>query len=255
MAMEQALPKGETLQKVTYIDELVSQASGGTIATVLLGLLGKSRGEPEGDFDQFLRLPDGSRSPLKFAFSPPVLPKKFTEPTYVSGLSGAFFVMATINAEVVKKGVAQRQSATDLAYYEYGRHPDLKSAVAASFGLPFAVVMLMNPITKFLLNKFIPKPGDGPTMDDMEHKYFGCTIGYGEGSKGTKVETVMYFPQDQGYLHTARMLVESGLCLAADTHQGGGFFAPSTGMGNALLQRLRETGTYFAVRTTKAPSS
>lgn len=256
MVMEEALPEGETLTKVTFIDELVSQASGGTIATVLLNLLGKSRGEPQGEFDQFLRLADGSKSPLQFAFSPLVFPKKFAEPAYVAGLYGAFFVMAPCNAEVVKKGVAQRQSTTELTYYEYGRHPDWKSAVAASFGLPFAVVMLLNPITKFILNRFIPNPGDGPTMEDMEHNYFGCTIGYGEGSKGTKVETVMYFPQDQGYLHTARMVVESGLCLAADARQGaGGFFAPSTGMGKALLQRLRNTGTYFSVKTTKSPSS
>ena len=257
MAIEEALPQGETLKKVTYIDELVSQASGGTIATVLLNLLGHSRGEPEGGFDQFLRLPDGSKSPLKFTFSPSIFPKKFTEPAYAAGMYGAFFVMAPCNAEVVKKGVAQRQRTTELMYYEYGRHPDWKSAVAASLGLPFGVVMLLNPITKFFLNKFIPNPGDGPSMEDMENNFFGCTIGYGEGSNGTKVETVMYFPQDQGYLHTARMLVESGLCLAADKHQerNGGFFASSTGMGNALLQRLRETGTYFSVKTTKSPSA
>jgi short subunit dehydrogenase-like uncharacterized protein len=252
MAIEQALPEGETLKKVTFVDELESKASGGTIATMLMNLQGRSRGEPKADMDQFLRLPDGSKSALKFSFQPPLLPKKLTEPAHSSGLYGAFFVLCLCNAEVVKRGVAQRLVATEVTYQEYGRQPDFKSALAATLGLPLALVMLLNPITKFFVEMVLPDPGDGPTMEDMENNYFGCTVGYGEGTKGTKVESAMYFPQDQGYLHTARMVVESGLCLALDNgaNSKGGFFAPSTGMGQALLNRLRKTGTYFAVKTT-----
>jgi short subunit dehydrogenase-like uncharacterized protein len=46
------------------------------------------------------------------------------------------------------------------------------------------------------------------------------------------------------------MLVESGLALALDEKElpskGGGFFTPSTGMGQVLLDRICQTGTFFA---------
>ena len=251
MVMEEALLKGETSTKVPFIDELVYAVSGGSMATALMNLEGATRGEPKALMDQFLRLPDGTESDLKFTFSPTLLPIKFSEPAYVSGLYGGFFALCLSNAEAVKKGVAQRQSTKELNYYEYSRHADFKSAFVNSFGLVLALVMLLNPITKFFLKKVLPDPGDGPTLDDMENNYFGCIVGYGEGTKGTKVETVIYFPEDQGYLNTARMLVESGLCLALDkSSTKGGFWAPSTAMGQALLKRLRETGTYFAVKKT-----
>ena len=64
---------------------------------------------------------------------------------------------------------------------------------------------------KFLL----PQPGQGPSEKEC-YDYFLRVIGYGEGSKGSMVKSVLYFPNDPGYVDTARMLVESGLSLSLE---------------------------------------
>ena len=46
---------------------------------------------------------------------------------------------------------------------------------------------------------------------------------------------------DPGYAATARMLGESGLCLA-DTEGPGGVLTPASAMGDDLVERLREAG-------------
>eukprot|EP00941_MAST-03F_sp_MAST-3F-sp1_P001958 g1958.t1 len=60
---------------------------------------------------------------------------------------------------------------------------------------------------------------------------------------------------DAGYRETARMLVESGLCLAIDDEfkkiksDKGGIFTPASCLGDVLLDRLMNSGTKFRVRT------
>jgi len=73
-------------------------------------------------------------------------------------------------------------------------------------------------------------------------------VGYGEGSKGTKVKSVIYFPNDPGYVDTARMLVESGLSLALEEETKsvkGGYHTTASALGKTLLKRLVDTGCTF----------
>jgi short subunit dehydrogenase-like uncharacterized protein len=54
-------------------------------------------------------------------------------------------------------------------------------------------------------------------------------------------------------------MIESGLCLALQEDklpiQGGGFMSPAAGLGKVLLERLIQTGTYFASKTFSASTS
>ncbi len=116
---------------------------------------------------------------------------------------------------------------------------------------------LLNPITGTVFKKFIlPKPGEGPDQKSMDRGYV-LISGRGEGTNGSKVESELYFPGDPGYKETARMVAESGLCLALDLDklpiEGGGFFSPSVAMGDVLLERLCTTGCKFASRVVKRP--
>jgi len=61
----------------------------------------------------------------------------------------------------------------------------------------------------------LPKPGEGPSEKESEN-YFLRIYGYGEGSKGSNVKSTLYFPNDPGYVDTARMLVETGLSLSLE---------------------------------------
>ena len=157
-----------------------------------------------------------------------------------------------VNADIVKRSTALRQTSKNVLYHECAVLPDFKSAFCMHFGMIAFFTALLNPITATLLQKFVlPAPGQGPSRDAMENKHFLAITAQGVGSKGTKVESVMYFPRDAGYMDTARMVAESGLTLALDAptlSRDGGFFTPSTGMGNVLLGRLCRTGTKFALK-------
>jgi short subunit dehydrogenase-like uncharacterized protein len=125
------------------------------------------------------------------------------------------------------------------------------------FQLIVFLTAMMNPITRYLLQSYVlPKPGEGPSMKDMEENHFLSVNAQGVGSKGTKAEAVMYFPQCPGYLETARMVTECGLSLALQENQlpsqGGGFFSPAYALGDVLLKRLTDTGTSFNIKLTKS---
>lgn len=46
----------------------------------------------------------------------------------------------------------------------------------------------------------------------IRHNFLNCNL----GTKGTKVNGWAYWPRDPGYVDTARMVVESGLCMALE---------------------------------------
>ena len=255
--LESALPEGETLQKVTCVDQFAGGASGGTLATMVMNIEGGTRGEPKHDFDPKYQLPDGSKSECETKTDLPAFVSQFNQPGRHKSMWLSPFVMSTINADVVSRSNALRGRSNGLTFFEAQASPDLKTSLSGFFQLPFLVVMLLNPITKYLLiNFFLPKPGEGPTMDEMMNKSMLCVTGYGEGSKGTKVQSVLFYPYCAGYVETARMVCESGLCLALEDDRlpskKGGFFTPSTGLGQVLMERLVKTGTYFASKVTKA---
>jgi short subunit dehydrogenase-like uncharacterized protein len=172
------------------------------------------------------------------------------------------FVMALINSEVVGWSHALRstQETTMLEYREAMVQPDFKTAFVNHFGLIMFSSLMFNPITRHLLKSFvIPKPGEGPSMKVMDQVHYLCILGEGIGVNGNRVESIMYFSKDAGYLETARMLVEAGLCLALQEDQlpqvggetGGGFSTPSTALGNVLMARLLDTGTTYSYRVVK----
>lgn len=107
------------------------------------------------------------------------------------------------------------------------------------------------PPFKWFLRKFVlPAPGQGPSEEFMDKGFLKIT-GFGTGSNGTKVKTMIYFPTDPGYRDTARMLVESGLSLALEGDKikaTGGVWTPATCQGEVLLNRLVRTGCAFEIQ-------
>ncbi|KAJ1483384.1 hypothetical protein T484DRAFT_1800487, partial [Baffinella frigidus] len=77
----------------------------------------------------------------------------------------------------------------------------------------------------------------------------------GTGSKGSKVQSELYFDKDAGYTETARMLVESGLSIALENARlpsNGGILSPASCQGSVLLERLQATGgTTFSISDLK----
>jgi short subunit dehydrogenase-like uncharacterized protein len=245
----------DELASATFWDETVGGAPGGTFATIVATV------------EQTVRLPeieknpfeDGSKSSFK-ANLPLVISKAHSpwdEPSSKRWTSP--FVMAYVNAEVVRWSHALRSSrahhSQPLVYRESIVNKSFSQAFVTWMGFNIFGSMLLNPVTRYFLKRFvIPLSGPGPSVSDMENKHYLCVYGEGLGAKGNRVESIMYFPKDAGCMETARMLAEAGLCLGqqeADLPQefgGGGFFTPSTALGDVLTKRLVATGTTLACR-------
>lgn len=249
----------DTVEEVRVYDNIKGGISGGTIDTAT-SLFGGAYEAKRYAMDPYQRKPDGSKSTNKSKNVSSQLigqthegdlgnKKKWSVPFFMSG----------VNAEVVKRSHAlfENKEGQKMTYNESNVVENFPTAFVTWFGMLAGSTALLNPITGNTLKLFLPKPGEGPTEKQLKHGYL-LVSGVGEGTNGSKVETELYFPSDPGYKDTARMVAESGLCLAFDTDkipvQGGGFFSPSIGMGDALLERLCRTGSKFASQVVNGKS-
>jgi short subunit dehydrogenase-like uncharacterized protein len=255
----------DELTSVTFWDDAVAAAPGGTLATVMAAIEGKAIAAPRANFDPFLRLPDGTKSQYVSKNNSPWTVAKSESPwdTDKSKKSARYtmpFVMAGVNGGVVRWSHALRQQASkDLTYSEMAVCADWKTAMVQYTGLVMLGSMLLNPVTASLMKRYVlPKAGEGPDMDKMLKKHFLSVSGVGVGKNGNVAESIMYFPTDPGCLETAKMMIESALCLAKQDDElpvkTGGFWTPASGLGQVLLDRLVATGTHFETHVIKNPT-
>lgn len=237
----------EDLVEVSAYDEMAGGISGGTVATMML-MMGD--GAPEGpSSDPFLLSADGTLQEDRSSSSISLLPSKIMKPWDKEETYGSPFLMAPVNFDVVSWSQTLR-AGKPIKYSEVSVCPDFKSSFVSFFNLVLLFTGLLNPITKYLFaNYVLPKPGEGPPLQDMDNQNFLTVTMEGTGSGGTKLKSSMYFPKDAGYVDTARMAVECGLAMALEETElpvdGGGFFTPGFALGGNLLRRLKETGTLY----------
>jgi hypothetical protein len=169
----------DNVQSVMFWDEFRSDAPGGTYATILNAVSGNTVKAPKIKFDPFLQLPDGSKSEFicKADFRPfwPA-PSKAPWESPSSKRWTAPFLMAVVNFQVARWSHALRcKGSKTMTYSEVAVHPDFPTAFTNVAFLAMFGTMLLNPITATMLKVFvIPKPGDGPSMDQMENKSKFC---------------------------------------------------------------------------------
>ena len=86
----------------------------------------------------------------------------------------------------------------------------------------------------------LPKPGEGPSEEAQEKGFFHIELlAKHPDGPGKFLRAHVKGDRDPGYGSTAKMLVESAVCLAQDELPvGGGFWTPASAMGDALLERL-----------------
>lgn len=112
-------------------------------------------------------------------------------------------------------------------------------------------VLLWFRPTRALLRYFVlPKPGEGPTLEQRtKGRYDVLFIGETADKKIVKVSVAG--DRDPGYGSTAKMITQSALCLAQDVDHaktGGGVWTPGSAMGATLIQRLEKyAGLTFKV--------
>lgn len=158
------------------------------------------------------------------------------------------FVMAAINTRVVQRSNA-------LSGLSYGKTFVYDEAVltgrglsgrlkasAMSAGLGGFMVASALPPSRWVLERFVvPKPGEGPSPKEQETGFFDLRF-HGTTARGQPLRAKVTGDRDPGYGSTAKMLGQAAVCLARDVPDDaeGGFWTPSTLLGQALLPRLQE---------------
>ena len=100
--------------------------------------------------------------------------------------------------------------------------------------------VLALPPTRWLAEKFLPKPGEGPTKEAQEAGFFKIKLA-GTTASGEVVSVRVTGDRDPGYGSTAKMLSEAGMGILETAETGknsGGFWTPASLMGDALIERL-----------------
>ncbi len=155
------------------------------------------------------------------------------------------FVMASYNTRVVRRSNA-------LLDYRYGRDfryaevtdcgrdvtAPVKAGVLTGGLLGLATGMSFGP-TRAVLDRILPKPGEGPSVASQTAGRFVLDIET-TTTTGARYRCRFAADKDPGYSGTAVMLGESGLSLAFDDlPEAAGVLTPATAMGQALADRLR----------------
>ena len=247
---------GDLEETTLVVTAMRGGISGGTIDSLRnqLDELRRDAGSRRTVLDPYALSPDRGAEPDLGPERDPV------GPLHDQQLGGwlAPFVMGTVNTRVVRRSNA-------LLGFAYGRRFRYREliatgglplgpakAAAVSGGVAALAAGLSLPPTRMLLDRVLPKPGEGPGKDARERGFFKIEI-QAHASSGSRIICRVAAQGDPGYTATAVMLGESALALALDTNRladRAGVLTPATAMGDVLVQRLRAAGHTYEVAAT-----
>jgi short subunit dehydrogenase-like uncharacterized protein len=160
-------------------------------------------------------------------------------------LGGWSVPLPTVDPTIVRRSAAMvDRYGPDFTYGHnlVARHLATVAGMGAGIGT-IAVLAPIPPVRKLLLKA--KAPGEGPDEQTRAGSWFKIRF-VGEGG-GKRVVTEVS-GGDPGYSETAKMLAESGLCLAFDhLPESSGQLTTVASMGDMLLTRLQNAGIAFRV--------
>ena len=246
---------GEPLARASLVTgETIGGFSGGTVAS-MVAIVDRARRDPEARAllsDPYALSPNQSIEPnlgnQTDFFAPGFDP--FT------GRMLAPFLMAPINTRVVRRSNSLQQwiYGKSLRYSEAMGMPDGPTGRLMGFGLLAGIAglgaALAVPPLAHLVERILPKSGEGPSPDLQRRGRFSLTI-HGEAvGSGRRGRVVVTGDGDPGYSATSRMFGEALLLLSADdrvdSSTSAGVLTPATAFGAALRERLLTRGFTFA---------
>ncbi len=160
-------------------------------------------------------------------------------------LGGWVAPLPTIDGAIVRRSAAALDRyGPSFTYGHNAVSKHVASIALTAGGIGAALALAQLPPTRKLLLK-AKTPGEGPSEEVRAKSWFKVTF-VGEGG-GARVVTEVS-GGDPGYTETAKMLAESGLCLAFDElPETAGQVTTAQAMGDALTARLRAAGIGFRV--------
>ena len=238
------------VKRVDSFHSWKGEASGGTIETMFaMGDLdlGKEIRNP------FLLNPEGSYTNEQKKLSSDVL--KISKQKNLSAWSGPF-IMAGANTRVVRRSEAllterQESYGNNFVYQEHAFHKSLSKALFSTMGLGLLGLILISPLRK-IVRTFLRKPGEGPSLEVQENGWFECKF-LVESEDGEKSLYKMFGKGDPGYKVTSKFAAECALSLLEDPQslpggrEYGGVLTSASGLGNVLIERLKNADIHFEV--------
>jgi len=175
----------------------------------------------------------------------------------VEGIDGwaGMGLMAVANTRVVRRSAAlmeqnQKPYGNNFTFGEHGLFSTKRMARLASYGLLMVFIVISTPI-KHLFRPFLKKPGEGPSQEQQDNGWFRSTfVAFSED--GEKKVCSMYGSGDPGYKSTAKLVCESAIALAQSNdlpggNEYGGVLTSAVGLGEVLIDRLKNAGIEFKV--------
>lgn len=139
----------------------------------------------------------------------------------------------------------------DCRYAEVMATNSLLGALAIVAGLcTVGVAVVLPPVRALLFAlRLLPRPGEGPSKQQMESGFFKTEI-FAVGANGmehlvAKAHVNSGRAGDPGYKATALMSMECALSLALQREQcskQGGVLTPAVALGDVLVERLNKAG-------------
>lgn len=160
-------------------------------------------------------------------------------------VGGWVLALPTVDPQIIRRSArALERYGPDFSYGHYMVAKRLPTVVGLVGGVSVVMLLAQAPPTRKLLLR-AKKQGDGPSPETRAKSWFRIRF-VGEGG-GKRVVTEVS-GGDPGYDETAKMLAESGLCLALDELPAtAGQVTTAQAMGDALLARVQAAGIDFRV--------
>ncbi|HET6967911.1 MAG TPA: saccharopine dehydrogenase NADP-binding domain-containing protein [Ornithinibacter sp.] len=167
------------------------------------------------------------------------------------------FVMAAFNTRIVARSASMLGYGEGFRYIEYSDYGSgpvgAVTAGVTSVALGVGLAGMAFAPTRALLDRVLPKPGEGPSEEAQANGRFRMDV-TGEATNGARYRTTVAAPYDPGYSGTAVMLGQAALALVEDRDRlpdAAGVLTPATAIGTLLAERLRTHR--FTLETTRLP--
>ncbi len=155
------------------------------------------------------------------------------------------FPMAPINERMVLRSNAIAPYHEDFHYNEAVATGSGLSGLFGAKALALAgrvgrFALRFPSLIRFLENKVLPKPGEGPSEKEQAEGFFDLRF-FGTTSRGKKTVIKVSGKGDPGYASTAKMLGQAAVSLVLDVSKAdkaGGFWTTATVFDERLIERL-----------------
>lgn len=158
------------------------------------------------------------------------------------------FIMAPFNTRLVRRtnALLDWEYGRDFSYGEvccFGFGPrGAAMAHAMAGGLAAVMFGMSQPLTRGLLDRLLPQPGEGPSETTRRNGRFRVEV-IAHTDTGAQVSATVAAKGDPGYAATSVMIAESALSLAQDDlGDRAGVLTPAVAMGQHLVDRLVAAG-------------